>query len=751
MDSYNRGYGAGIALPGDSASIGNATVGTDSTTELGLQITSNAGFFAISYSWNGQTVISYRGTDNPGLGTNANGGSDILNGWIAGTGTAGLQTDLAIQFYQAVTGISVFQGPPFTPTIVTGHSLGGGLAEMVSALTRAQGVGFDWMPGGVVAAGIAASFPGASLNFGLFRGVYVENEIMQSVRDGSIQDALSHLPFWVLDALKAYLGIELDTLNPNSDLQRIAELTRQFEASIGGTQQLGSYSGFTSMSDRANKLHTMDLLIQLQFAQDNNFTDWRSIGPDLWKAYFNEDVAKAAGIDPANVNGTASAAGKMGRMLAYFALDEGVLVFGNTGIRALFDDANELGGAVGAHNFTHTLSGKIAELTQMLVQFAGIMAEHKVDFNDYGDLRPELGILATHTAGTLSAGASAGTLTLILSQDRWTLGGLHGAPMPEIIGLKTLIRDALELQVKDSAGHDLGLTRLDGALAAVYGEDGVDAANYQALSMIQRIDFGLSDSGWTYVMPERFADALHTGLGADGQTLLVAVGGAGADTITGNSDGNLLAGADGGDTLDGGLGDDLLMGGAGADQLSGGLGDDRLEGGAGADTMDGGEGHDVASYFDSAFGVEIDLTLESQRGSDAEGDTYKDIEGICGSEYGDKLTGDHRFNILIGGGNDTVISQRTAANLDENGAYLKDDEGKQIVLGTFDVLKGGSGYDTYEINSNVYWGNRRTLNGVIPEQIYQHVSAIVEDSDGKGVLKHDGSRRNGQRQHDNCW
>lgn len=64
MDSYNRGYNSGLAVSGSN--IGNATLGNNSSV---LDQTPNEGrdqaasFFAQSYTWNGQTIISYRGTD----------------------------------------------------------------------------------------------------------------------------------------------------------------------------------------------------------------------------------------------------------------------------------------------------------------------------------------------------------------------------------------------------------------------------------------------------------------------------------------------------------------------------------------------------------------------------------------------------------------------------------------------------------------------------------------------------------------
>ena len=61
MDSYNRGYNAGLNLAVFGVSgtqIGNAEIRTDELP-LGYEA---ASFFAQAYSWNGRTVISYRGT-----------------------------------------------------------------------------------------------------------------------------------------------------------------------------------------------------------------------------------------------------------------------------------------------------------------------------------------------------------------------------------------------------------------------------------------------------------------------------------------------------------------------------------------------------------------------------------------------------------------------------------------------------------------------------------------------------------------
>ena len=52
-------------------------------------------FFAQAYTWNGKTVISYRGTDNIPV--------DAATGWITGGGAyRGPQAQMAADFYKAI-------------------------------------------------------------------------------------------------------------------------------------------------------------------------------------------------------------------------------------------------------------------------------------------------------------------------------------------------------------------------------------------------------------------------------------------------------------------------------------------------------------------------------------------------------------------------------------------------------------------------------------------------------------------------
>ncbi len=100
MDAYNRGYGAGIKL--DSGTLGKANL--IDPISLGIddekyKVWQDAGFYAIAYEYNGETIISYRGTNfkvnwSPSTFLDSPIIKDAVNGWSVGGGIAGAQAGL---------------------------------------------------------------------------------------------------------------------------------------------------------------------------------------------------------------------------------------------------------------------------------------------------------------------------------------------------------------------------------------------------------------------------------------------------------------------------------------------------------------------------------------------------------------------------------------------------------------------------------------------------------------------------------
>jgi hypothetical protein len=95
MDSYNRGYDAGLSngtsgagsndrqgLGGTGSSIGTAEVIREADIDAGTPGV-EAGFYALAYDTDFGTVVSYRGTDFNGLSEID---PDVTHGWSVGAG-----------------------------------------------------------------------------------------------------------------------------------------------------------------------------------------------------------------------------------------------------------------------------------------------------------------------------------------------------------------------------------------------------------------------------------------------------------------------------------------------------------------------------------------------------------------------------------------------------------------------------------------------------------------------------------------
>ncbi len=240
---------------------------------------------------------------------------------------------------------------------------------------------------------------------------------------------------------------------------------------------------------------------------------------------------------------------------------------------------------------------------------------------------------------TIQRGAGQSTTVTTLDGHDTVLGGLSIDSIDGGDGNDSLNGSAGNDTLLGNSGDDslnggVGNDRLDGGS----GNDSLDGGDGD--------DILLGGTGL-------FSDTLGGGAGndsldgGDGNDLLF--GGAGNDTLLGNS---------GDDSLNGDAGNDRLDGGSGNDSLDGDDGDDILLGGAGNDTLDGGDGVDLLDLSDASGALLLTLVqsnLDSAISTSAGSDTYRNLEGILGGAFQDRLTGS-LFNDLLGGnsGNDTL-------------------------------------------------------------------------------------------------
>ena len=188
------------------------------------------------------------------------------------------------------------------------------------------------------------------------------------------------------------------------------------------------------------------------------------------------------------------------------------------------------------------------------------------------------------------------------------------------------------------------------------------------------------------------------------------------DTLTGDTNNNILWGGLLNDTLNGGTGNDTLYGEAGDDTLNGDAGNDILYGGAGTNILNGGNGQDEIHITDdtaddtvdggsgladilnmSAISgtLAIDLSAQTVSGSAVSNKTISNIEYAKGSAQDDVITGTIGRNKLWGNdGADTLYGGYHRDHLyGGNGADTLDGG-----LHT-DYLTGGAGADIFDYNN----------------------------------------------------
>lgn len=158
-------------------------------------------------------------------------------------------------------------------------------------------------------------------------------------------------------------------------------------------------------------------------------------------------------------------------------------------------------------------------------------------------------------------------------------------------GNDTITGSALANVLTGGDGDD---TLNGGAGDDTFDEEAVDSGSdvFNGGAGTDTVDYSARLLALTVTMDGVAADDGATGEADDVQTDIEGLlGGAGADTITGNDGNNVIDGGAAADVIDGGAGADELFGGDAVDTLTGGAGDDTLDGGVGTDTpLDCGDG-----------------------------------------------------------------------------------------------------------------------------------------------------------------
>ena len=169
----------------------------------------------------------------------------------------------------------------------------------------------------------------------------------------------------------------------------------------------------------------------------------------------------------------------------------------------------------------------------------------------------------------------------------------------------------------------------------------------------------------------------------------------GIEHIDGSSKDDYIRADGKNNTITGGAGNDYVQGLGGADNIDLGDGDDIVEGGTGDDTLVGGAGNDTLVYSSSTTAVEVDLSTSTSTGSDIGIDTISGFENIVASNSSDTLTGDGQANKIYGLGGDDTIDGGSGEDIIDSG------EGDDTVIASLDsdTMSGGEGTDTADYSA----------------------------------------------------
>ena len=156
----------------------------------------------------------------------------------------------------------------------------------------------------------------------------------------------------------------------------------------------------------------------------------------------------------------------------------------------------------------------------------------------------------------------------------------------------------------------------------------------------------------------------------------------GDDVLEGTPKNDVISGLGGNDTITGVDGDDFVCAGEGDDDVDLGPGFDYVMGGPGDDDLRGGAGTDGVAYWDSKFGVHVDLDIGRP----------EDSVGWTIINEGDETDGLWSFEIVGGSDHDDVIEGGLGDDQIDGG------EGDDVLRGHSgdDLFFGEAGEDDYD-------------------------------------------------------
>lgn len=551
MDSYSRDYLQAVRADTShditETALGAATILLTSEDEEA--VTGNAqdtGFYAIAYQYvdgndDLQTVISYRGTDE-GLFS----GNDRYKAFPIGGGWPDTpQSKMAFEFYQSVYALASAESYPDEPNIaLTGHSLGGGLAGLVAATYGLDAVLFDNLAFETSVDTLFSNYNSWKDDTSAYAATYADEHLA-----GETLGVPTMMPS--PEFLSLVFGSPSGTLSPDYDgLSTIAiagealgfpfvpgdhehqENTPITEKSLGeGVEDALGVIGIGEPD--AYDLHNVATLVIRLFADtevsssDPNVlsTNWNQSAQYFWPVMYSNSFAEAIGMDgvTGRYNDENGDDGHgfdktMRTLIAYSAIDNGddttdTTPYGDTGIRAFYNDANDFGAAIEHSDNTWLTNPFFAEIiSETFIQYAADLALHQVFQSDYiAEEFTALDGVLTYTDETNNH-----TLTLKFDDDLWTFPDSE-TPVASIVqgGILQYVNDFQGYRV---GSINTGLTHADFALTAGHWTSDVS-------ELVERIIFPRFELGTTIIDSNTSGDKVTLFIGTTGKDVVKPVEG----------------------------------------------------------------------------------------------------------------------------------------------------------------------------------------------------------------------------------
>ena len=637
LDAYQRGYNT-TEVVADVQGVYDFEINLAANSSANAALIrgvdhESIGFYALFYdSKDDGDFVVYRGTDDGFEPYDQ--GTDVRNGFGIGLGLPhGPQGKAAVDFYNSIVDLHGGGNPFASPIQVTGQSLGGGLAGYVSALYDKDATLFAHMPYDLAAknahalasSGAYPQIPAllseeavdaaqAIVDFELkLVQPWADVRLLEGLRGdawldpegvidmvSSIYGDLPVFPAPDIEGIESfhiknealYVGRLLACLNQDLIAEGIQLSCDRGSSEPLAKARIGHYIDSFPGDDHpsAAEKHFQSTFVINAFGYTDEVQDdaWQIVMPDFWPALFDESVAVAAG----NTKLFESAGGLKqdwepedisNIRIAYSVIDEGKKPQGDAAIRAIYDDAIELGTLVESGKAPSNLLDSIPGLAEIIVQYAGQLARQEAQFQNpkHAGLDLDQGVLSFAANGNRlpqtksAAEVSAADMLLIdFSKARWNASDLNqkreNDQGPQFDPDRPVLAEGLD-ELLDSVYDVKSPTTIETSefaqmLELLYGEKQKPDQDEDlpfAAPYIARVDYALSDE----LAEVHLANAIDPTQGLPDDQATLFVGNDNRQKIFGTDDNNIVIGGEESNILIGRGGRDILVGRDGSDSF----------------------------------------------------------------------------------------------------------------------------------------------------------------------------------------